>query len=114
MSDFVCSGAVSTGILQTNGRRLLVSSRLVSLGIPGGAQVLTIQNPSGGAAPVANYRVTQENGEAVQISATKYSVLLATPGASVLIVAEGGTFECVGADRQPVTFVTKLGGALVP
>lgn len=31
-----------------------------------------------------------------------------------VLVAVGGTFECVGADRQPVTFITTPAGSLVP
>ena len=87
----------------------------VSTPIPYTGDVLTLGGAAGGtdSSVIAVQRVAQLNGEAVQVSATPWATLLATPGAKVL-TCPGGTFECVGADRQPVTFVAIPASSLVP
>jgi hypothetical protein len=82
---------------------------------PGTIGVLTIPSvgaTTGSISPVIG--LTASNGERVNVQAVPWATLLAQAGAVVLTSRAGRTVECVGSDRQPVTFVAVAANALVP
>jgi hypothetical protein len=105
MSSIVLSGPAATKLMQTNGKFLEVASVAKSALV---AQ--TVLCSAGGAGVLA---FVDQKGERVQLTAKPFA---SYGSGDFVIITTGGAnaFECVGADRQPVSLVGIPAGSLVP
>lgn len=142
MSSLVCTGAVVTGILQTNGRKAIVglvaSFLLASLSgvtvtpagtptvpstsitfsanqtLPAGFPIVFASQPG-----TTYYLAAAISGVEAAVLTEEFTgpagaSVVSSPGFKVLTSSDLGVFNCVGADRQPVQFVAVAASTLVP
>lgn len=104
MSSIVLSGAAATKLLQSNGKFLQVASVEKS--------ALSTQIVLCSAGPAGILSFVDQKGERVSLKAQAYG---SYGSSDLVLVITGGanTYECVGADRQPITLVGIPAGSLV-